>query len=457
MGAVRIFIASADERLRLAFVLYLDHVPGLSVIGMTDRSTGLLAQLEGSQPDALLLDWELHPQPAVDLLSNLKGLNCPTITIVLSANPDKRETLLAAGADYFICKDAPPDALLPILTSILDSKSMNGGFNMNEKRVTGPIQVFVIGFDKFEASGHILAELKRVRKRGVIRVIDLLFVQKDSHGGIENSMHLTDLSESERQRLGSVAGALIGLQAGGLEGAEEGAAMGALAVAERDYGMNAEQLKDLADSIPNGSAAAILVIEHHWAARLRDAIAEAGGRSLAQAMITPEALMMVGAELEAIVEAQEAIEVAEAVKTAASMEIAQVLEEMELIEEAAMQEAAEVVATALAIEDAAAEDVAETLLAAELIEEAAMEEAVEAVEIALEVEEEAEYEAEAAIEEAEAIKEVAALDALQALIAAELIKEEAAREAVDALVTAEIIKEEAAEEAMEALMADDED
>ena len=34
---------------------------------------------------------------------------------------------------------------------------------MADKHVTGPIQVFVIGFDKFEATGRILAELRRVR------------------------------------------------------------------------------------------------------------------------------------------------------------------------------------------------------------------------------------------------------------------------------------------------------
>ena len=38
---------------------------------------------------------------------------------------------------------------------------------MSDKHVTGPIQVFVVGFDKFEATGRILAELRRVRKRGV--------------------------------------------------------------------------------------------------------------------------------------------------------------------------------------------------------------------------------------------------------------------------------------------------
>ncbi len=109
---------------------------------------------------------------------------------------------------------------------------------MADKHVTGPIQVFVIGFDKFEATGRIMAELRRVRKRGVIRLVDVIFVQKNKHGDIENSMHLTDLSENERMRLGSIAGGLIGLHAGGVEGMVEGEVLGALAVAERDAGLS---------------------------------------------------------------------------------------------------------------------------------------------------------------------------------------------------------------------------
>jgi uncharacterized membrane protein len=110
---------------------------------------------------------------------------------------------------------------------------------MSEARVTGPIQVFVFGFDNFQATGAIVAELRRVRKRGIIRVIDLLFVKKDAHGHIESSMHSTDLSPQERQNLGAIAGSLIGLQEGGMEGAERGAEMGARRVAERDASMNA--------------------------------------------------------------------------------------------------------------------------------------------------------------------------------------------------------------------------
>ena len=319
---------------------------------------------------------------------------------------------------------------------------------MSEKHVTGPIQVFVIGFDKFEATGKILAELRRVRKRGVIRIVDVLFVQKDKHGSIENTMHLTDLSETERMRLGSIAGGLIGLHAGGVEGMVEGEVLGALAVAERDHGLGVDRMKELAESIPAGGAAAILVIEHHWAASLRDAIADAGGFSLMQAMISPDALALVGEELRVKMEAEDAIEAAEQIKLMAAMDIARTLVEAELIEEAAIAEAADVVAMALAIEDAAAEDVIDTLFAASLIEEAAMEEAAEVVSLALEVEE-------AAIEEAEDVVllsadvEESAIEEAEDVVALSAEAEEVALEEAEDVAALSAEAEEVAIEAAE--------
>ena len=55
-----------------------------------------------------------------------------------------------------------------------------------------------------------------------------------------------------------------------------------------------------------------------------------------QAMITPDALAIVGEELRVTLEAEEAIEAAEAVKVAAALDIALTLAEVEIIEEAAI-------------------------------------------------------------------------------------------------------------------------
>jgi hypothetical protein len=47
-------------------------------------------------------------------------------------------------------------------------------------------------------------------------------------------------------------------------------------------------------SIPNDSAAALLLIEHHWAVPLRDAIVRAGGFRIADDFISPLDLVAVG-------------------------------------------------------------------------------------------------------------------------------------------------------------------
>jgi hypothetical protein len=49
----------------------------------------------------------------------------------------------------------------------------------------------------------------------------------------------------------------------------------------------------LAD-IPNDSAAALVLIEHHWAVPLRDAIARAGGFRLSDGFISPLDLVEIG-------------------------------------------------------------------------------------------------------------------------------------------------------------------
>ena len=65
---MRIFIASSDEKLRLALLLFLENETGMIVVGLSDRISGLLTQLAGSQPDILILDGELSSQPVKDLL-----------------------------------------------------------------------------------------------------------------------------------------------------------------------------------------------------------------------------------------------------------------------------------------------------------------------------------------------------------------------------------------------------
>ncbi len=264
----------------------------------------------------------------------------------------------------------------------------------------GPIQFLVVGFesnDKFR--GEILNELDELRLRGTIRLLDLLFVMKDTNGEIM-AFEETDLSEEEEAEYGAMIKAMIGLGAG--QGSDEAIAS-AVAMSDHDYGITAEDVLQVADQIDPGTSAGILLIEHRWAIGLKTAIRNAGGHPLMQGFLTPEALFMVGKELEAIVEAEAAIEMADAVKGAAMLEMLATVATAEAIEEAAIEEAVEVVAEAEVIKTMAAAEAARALIVAGLIEEAAAQEAIDALVVAGLIEAAAVEEAADAVAQAEAV------------------------------------------------------
>ena len=159
----------------------------------------------------------------------------------------------------------------------------------------GPVQLIVLGFKNPNFHGEIIAELERLRASDTIRVIDSLVVYKDADGEIEVE-HLSNLSKSEAIELGTKIGALIGL---GIEG-EDGAEAGALAGAEEVDAAGAvhvfteEEGWDVLEEIPNNSAAALILLEHHWAVPLRDAIVRAGGFRISDGFISPLDLVGIG-------------------------------------------------------------------------------------------------------------------------------------------------------------------
>jgi uncharacterized membrane protein len=164
----------------------------------------------------------------------------------------------------------------------------------------GPVQLLVLGFNHPNFHGEIIEELERLRDSDTIRVIDALAVHKDGDGEMEVA-HLSNLTLDEAKELGSKVGALIGLGIEGEEGLEKGATAGAEAAAEGVDVFTDEEAWDVLADIPNDSAAALLLIEHHWAVPLRDAIARAGGFRLSDGFISPLDLVEIG-----LMEAEEA-------------------------------------------------------------------------------------------------------------------------------------------------------
>jgi uncharacterized membrane protein len=150
----------------------------------------------------------------------------------------------------------------------------------------GPVQLIVLGFSHPEFHGEIVAELERLKESDTVRVIDALAVHKDADGEME-VQHLSNLSKDK-------VGALIGLGIEGEEGMAAGAEAGAEAGADGVSVFTDEEAWDVLEDIPNDSAAALILLEHHWAVPLRDAIARAGGFRLSDGFISPLDLVEIG-------------------------------------------------------------------------------------------------------------------------------------------------------------------
>jgi len=157
----------------------------------------------------------------------------------------------------------------------------------------GPVQLIVLGFEHPNFHGEIKAELEKLRESDTVRVIDALAVYKDAEGEIEVE-HLSNLTKDEAIELGTKIGALIGLGIEGEEGLEAGALAGAEAAEEGINFFSDQEAWDVVEDIPNDSAAALLLIEHHWAVPLRDAIAGAGGFRISDGFISPLDLIAIG-------------------------------------------------------------------------------------------------------------------------------------------------------------------
>jgi hypothetical protein len=158
----------------------------------------------------------------------------------------------------------------------------------------GPVQLVVLGFNQPDFRGEIIEELERLGASGTVRVIDSLAVFKDAGGDLE-IQHLGTGPD------GRVVRALVGLAVEG----EDDAEIGFLADADM---LSDEDGWDVVQDIPNDTAAALVLIEHHWAVALRDAVVRAGGFRISDGFISPLDLVEVGLLATAEAEALHAIE-----------------------------------------------------------------------------------------------------------------------------------------------------
>jgi uncharacterized membrane protein len=156
----------------------------------------------------------------------------------------------------------------------------------------GPVHKLVVEFDENRFRGEIWPELDRLKELGIIRVIDLIGVRKDTSGAIA-VISASDLPAEEAEEFGSVVGALIGLGFGGAEGAEEGARVGAERLRDGHF-FDPKSVPTLAAMIPDNSSLFIVLFEHTWAVQLRNKISRAGGSVVQDELIGAEELIRLG-------------------------------------------------------------------------------------------------------------------------------------------------------------------
>jgi DNA-binding CsgD family transcriptional regulator len=217
----------------------------------------------------------------------------------------------------------------------------------------GPLQVIVVSFGPgADFQGRMLAEVDRLQGRGVLRLVDLLFVAKNEDGEIQRLAVADD-------DFGALLSRIIPLgDADFVELAGDGGSPG----------FDPADALALTESLLPGTALAFLLIEHRWAQPLFDVIADTGGTLLGEGFLTSEAGLLAGAEVAAVEEAAEVISAAQAAEADAVLRA--------LTAEA---EAADAIAASEAIRAAAAADAIRALIAAGIVEEAAAHEAVEAL------------------------------------------------------------------------------
>ena len=138
----------------------------------------------------------------------------------------------------------------------------------------GPLEYIVIGFQgKQELDGRVANELEKVVANGSIRIVDLVFIARDD----QDNAVAVELDGKDDPKFASFAPLL----------------RGSMAL------LTPEDIESVAETLPDDTAALVVLFEHHWAVDLKDAILDKGGFVIGRATIPPEILEELSDELEA--------------------------------------------------------------------------------------------------------------------------------------------------------------
>jgi hypothetical protein len=128
---------------------------------------------------------------------------------------------------------------------------------------TGPVDIVFLRFPGNRFNGRILPALRDLVGRGVIRVLDLLFVFKDEEG----NMGVTELGQLAQDLESDVVELLDEIPGGWLD---------------------REDADEVAPHLESNSSLALLAVENLWAIPFVDAVRDAGGEVVDQARVGAE-------------------------------------------------------------------------------------------------------------------------------------------------------------------------
>ena len=121
----RILLADDNPDLRSALRLLLETRLHVEVIIEARDMEHVLAQVEDSRPDCIILDWELPGRPTRERVSVLQALVPHLKVIAFSARPESKQSALAEGAEAFISKNEPPILILDKIQKICQQEGEN--------------------------------------------------------------------------------------------------------------------------------------------------------------------------------------------------------------------------------------------------------------------------------------------------------------------------------------------
>jgi Family of unknown function (DUF6325) len=137
----------------------------------------------------------------------------------------------------------------------------------------GPLEFVVIGVKGDRFTSEIVPELNSIQEKGLIRVVDLIFVRKDTDGTVK-ALEVHDLNDEELAAFDPIKEDLMRI-------------------------LTPQDISLLTEAIPPDTSAVIVLLEHAWIVRLTESLNRADAVLLAGGMVPQAAMEQLEAELKA--------------------------------------------------------------------------------------------------------------------------------------------------------------